>query len=366
MKMKHETTDTSQLTKLELDSALPFADQVADHFRSLILEGSLGFGDELPSAKTFSDVSHVTVLQAYRRLAGEGYLDVRRAKRTRVAVNVQSRRYVLLGFSKEHRLYEDIFLSEFQQVAQFEGRNPEVFNLGATRNVQTFDEADRLMPAPLRAIINGGQLRACFLSMADRMPGLLEWMTRRRVPHVAFHPLSGVSHAIFDHVAIYADAIRLLASKGCRRVAVLPWHWERMPAEIQHLQRELPGLKWIEKRAFGYEKDAPFECGRRFARFLLEAGPDERPEALLVADDIVGLGAMLEIKERGLRIPRDIRLLVTSVETQILPAFSGCDLIITPASGLIQTALTLAEDVIAAKVPAGTARAAPYRIVPGE
>ena len=55
-----------------------------------------------------------------------------------------------------------------------------------------------------------------------------------------------------------------------------------------------------------FEGDFRFEGGRMAATDILEL--DKRPTAVVVANDMMALGAMQEFKAAGLQIPRDISI----------------------------------------------------------
>jgi DNA-binding LacI/PurR family transcriptional regulator len=56
-----------------------------------------------------------------------------------------------------------------------------------------------------------------------------------------------------------------------------------------------------------YESDFRLEGGRRAARAMLDAG--EVPTAVMVANDMMALGAMQEFHSAGLSIPQDISII---------------------------------------------------------
>jgi DNA-binding LacI/PurR family transcriptional regulator len=347
---------------LVFNPSLPLAGQVVDYYRSMILDGRLRFGDELPPAKQFEGVSHVTVLNAYRKLADEGYITLQRAKKTRVAKSFENQRYVILSFySKIPMAFEDALLAKCQQLAFYNGRKPDVFYLGHGDEIRTLEEAKAAIPDYLNSAINQGQIRAAFIHHACHIPGVIKLLQEKNIPYVALNPIKNVRHVWFDELKIYEDAVRFLAGKGCRNIKVCPWHWDNPPAELKGLFREFPGLEWGKEKC-NPRHTSPIEEGRNFALECLNSSK-KKTDALIVADDIAGLGALVALKEKGLRIPQDIRLLVTSHKSQILPVFSGCDLIITPFEDLVSKAVSLVEKVIRGEKPAGAFETAEHQIV---
>jgi GntR family transcriptional regulator len=64
---------------IDLDSATPVNRQIVDQLRTRLVEGEVGPGDVLPSVRRLAvdlGVHFNTVADAYRTLAGEGWLDV--------------------------------------------------------------------------------------------------------------------------------------------------------------------------------------------------------------------------------------------------------------------------------------------------
>lgn len=65
---------------LDRTSPVPLHHQLYEHLRSLILTGQMGAGARLPSTRTLASdlkVSRTTVIGAYERLSGEGYIEGR-------------------------------------------------------------------------------------------------------------------------------------------------------------------------------------------------------------------------------------------------------------------------------------------------
>jgi DNA-binding transcriptional regulator YhcF (GntR family) len=69
--------------RIDLDSTVPAYRQIVDALRALMVEGRLAAGDQLPTVRELAldlGVHHNTVAQAYRELAAEGWLDLRRRR----------------------------------------------------------------------------------------------------------------------------------------------------------------------------------------------------------------------------------------------------------------------------------------------
>src|SRR5580704_5095136 len=75
-------TDAMTL-RIDLDSAVPAYRQIVDGLRILLVGGKLAPGSELPSVRRVAvdlGVHFNTVAEAYRTLAGEGWIDLRHGR----------------------------------------------------------------------------------------------------------------------------------------------------------------------------------------------------------------------------------------------------------------------------------------------
>jgi len=74
---------SQRIIRIDVDSPVPAYRQIADAIRALMVEGALSPGDPLPTVRQLAvdlAVHHNTVAQAYRDLADEGWLDLRRGR----------------------------------------------------------------------------------------------------------------------------------------------------------------------------------------------------------------------------------------------------------------------------------------------
>ncbi len=78
---------TAPLLRIDLSSRVPAYEQIVGEVRALLVAGELAPGDPLPTVRQLAadlGVHHNTVAQAYRQLAEEGWLDLRRGRGARV------------------------------------------------------------------------------------------------------------------------------------------------------------------------------------------------------------------------------------------------------------------------------------------
>ncbi|HWG59699.1 MAG TPA: GntR family transcriptional regulator [Candidatus Acidoferrales bacterium] len=73
--------------RIDVSSQTPAYEQIAGEIRALLVSGQLGPGWRLPTVRQLAldlNVHHNTVAQAYRVLAAEGWLELRRGRGVRV------------------------------------------------------------------------------------------------------------------------------------------------------------------------------------------------------------------------------------------------------------------------------------------
>ena len=69
------------MLRIDLASKVPVYEQIASGLRAELVAGRFGPGDKLPTVRALAidlGVHHNTVAEAYRELAGEGWLELKR------------------------------------------------------------------------------------------------------------------------------------------------------------------------------------------------------------------------------------------------------------------------------------------------
>jgi LacI family transcriptional regulator len=140
---------------------------------------------------------------------------------------------------------------------------------------------------------------------------LIDELAARKVP-VVFHNVGitgeHMSDVLVDYGSGIEEAIEHLVALGHRRIAHIagPARFRsagiRRQAFLDSVARHLP----TSPTPAIYEGDFKFEGGRRAASEILAA--DEFPTAVVVANDLMALGAMHEFRAAGLSIPQDISI----------------------------------------------------------
>lgn len=135
---------------------------------------------------------------------------------------------------------------------------------------------------------------------------------KRKKTSIVFHDLGVVgekmSRVSLDYAVGVDEAVRHLVSLGHRNIAHIAGSHQihsagvRRKAFAESMHRQLPK----ENEPKVYEGDFRFEGGRQAANQIL--AESSLPTAVIVANDLMALGAMQEFKAAGLRIPQDISI----------------------------------------------------------
>jgi LacI family transcriptional regulator len=149
------------------------------------------------------------------------------------------------------------------------------------------------------------------LMTAELEPGLIEELARKNVK-VVFNDTGVVgenmSNIMIDFSTGIEEAVRHLVSLGHEKIAHIAGTSRvktgliRREAFINSMKKYLP--ETTEPLIF--EGDFRFESGRMAASEILDLA--EMPTALVVANDLMALGAMQELKSNGISIPNDISI----------------------------------------------------------
>ena len=136
---------------------------------------------------------------------------------------------------------------------------------------------------------------------------------KKKKTSVVFHDLGIVgekmSNIVLDYAVGIEEAVQHLVSLGHKKIVHIAGSHEihsagvRRQAFIDSMKRHLPK----DHKPKIYEGDFRFEGGRRAANeILLEK---DLPTAVVVANDLMALGALAEFKAAGLHIPKDISII---------------------------------------------------------
>lgn len=161
---------------------------------------------------------------------------------------------------------------------------------------------------------------AAIVSEMDR--GLIAQLDEYRIPTVFFDvgsPGPNIANIRVDYRRGMEKLIAYLYSLGHRRVGFVGHHVSLGPInQRQNVVLDAVG-GYSDLRVETAADEDSLEGGRRAAKALLAANPTIT--AMICANDLMALGALRELRERGLRVPSDIS--VTGFDNIQLSQFSA-------------------------------------------
>jgi len=138
-------------------------------------------------------------------------------------------------------------------------------------------------------------------------------VAKRKKTSIVFHDLGVVgekmSNVILDYTVGIEEAVQHLVSLGHKNIAHIAGshtiHSGRIREEafLNAMKKHFPQ----DEKPKIYEGDFRFEGGRSAAHQMLQE--KDVPTAVVVANDLMALGAMQEFKSAGLQIPQDISII---------------------------------------------------------
>ncbi len=138
-------------------------------------------------------------------------------------------------------------------------------------------------------------------------------VAKRKKTSIVFHDLGVVgermSNVILDYAVGIDEAVQHLVSLGHKNIAHIAGSHDiysgriREKAFLDAMKKHFPN----SAKPKVYEGDFRFEGGRSAAHQILQE--KKLPTAVLVANDLMALGAMQEFKSAGLLVPQDISII---------------------------------------------------------
>jgi DNA-binding LacI/PurR family transcriptional regulator len=152
------------------------------------------------------------------------------------------------------------------------------------------------------------------LSSTNHNDRRIQILQQAKIPFVAFgrvNPDWDLPYIDVDGAAGIVQAVNYLYDLGHRRIAIIAWPESSLTGGIRlsgyfegmHARGIEPDPLWIARG----EHSAAF--GRQAAAAFLSLEASRRPTAIIAISDLMATGAMLEIQDRGLEIPRDLSVI---------------------------------------------------------
>ncbi len=288
-----------------------------DWLRGQIVSGKLAPGQQLPTQVALCRrhrVSHLTVQRAIGSLKREGFIHTRLRDGAYVANRPPHRHDYALVFAEDPSQVTNWsrFYTSLQNAAAM---------LGPTADC-------RFLPFfGVRGPQHGGDYeRLAELVQADRLAGLIfvqgehyvadtPLVTRPGLPRVTFK-----SRQLFPHIPIVTYDLRQFADRaaawcrerGTRRVALIAMYSKpEMLRNFEECFAEAVTAHGLEHRPEWYLPAAAesAEAARYWTQLLMRLPPQDRPEAVLVADDNFVEPAMAGLHAARVRVPDDVAVI---------------------------------------------------------
>lgn len=314
------------LESIILDRPLPLVQQISVQVRALIQEGKFPVGSKLPPTAELarmwgSDVR--TVHYAMTALVKEGLLARKPGSGSIVRSRSEKLTQVALYCSHETLGFKGSrYIQALQAALAAELRNN---GLAACHWVdpRTDEESGGQWEA-----MTGAARRREFQAVIGLSAGLpqLAWLSRLPVPS-AFHCSGNIPNKVVYDSGHFAElTLKALARRGCRSVGLispLPTHVINK-SHAHHPYEEFYGF-FVEKAGeCGIEirnewmRVCHHENSRRglddehfgYEEFRALWKSKRRPNALVIYPDSIASGVLMAIAERGVRVPRDLKLVI--------------------------------------------------------
>jgi DNA-binding LacI/PurR family transcriptional regulator len=263
-------------------------------------------GDRMPSVRelaTLVGVSVKTLRAAQALLAKDGLLEIRHGsgvyltERARpLGVGIYSEFNILQPRTSSFHSLVPHFLREFLEQ---QGVQADIY-IGKSR---PGDRDNGPSNTRFRADVENGRLDAVAILNAPSTSGWGTWAQQLAIPAVGMHTPYQVQ---VGYGEIITQAVRRLALQGSRRIAMLAWYKGGLK-EALHDALNGCGLdffpEWIRHdlhpmlSGAGWEEFREIWMARR-----------EKPDGLLVADDMLFDEARIAIQELGIRVPEELQI----------------------------------------------------------
>ncbi len=293
-------------------------ERVARSLRAQLPSLCLG-GDRMPTVRTLAarfGVSVETLRAAQALLAQEGLLEIRHGSGVFLTesarprwIGIYSNLDVLHPATSHYHRQVIWSLRQWLQARQVQ---TEVY-VGESK----IDENRELCPASRFARdVAEGKLDGLALLSVPASTAWKGWVAQLTIPVVGALSAFEVS-TDYDHM-VY-EGIRILREQGSERIALLCWDFLHLQKPFEQVLAEAGCAyhpDWVRGNLHPMLKGAGWEEFRE-----IWASRREKPDGLLVGDDLLFAEACVAIQEMGIRVPEQLRLVTHANKgaTQALP-----------------------------------------------
>jgi DNA-binding LacI/PurR family transcriptional regulator len=189
------------------------------------------------------------------------------------------------------------------------------------------------------------------------LPSNDAWYTRVRgcpIPVVGAMTPYTVTH---DVAAITREAVARLAAQGCRRLGFIAWHGEAAFVEAVKNHGLTPCDAWVRA-----DLD-PASRGSGWEEFREIWSAPEKPDGLVILDDMLFADAQLALFEMGVRVPEQVRLAVATSRNASPPTRVPLTAFESDPAELAAELVALLRQRLAGELTAPVTRYLPFREV---
>lgn len=322
-----------------LSSPAPLREQLANHLRQEITLGKIKKGTVLPSANQFANISHPTVLKAYKQLQQEGLILTKRALGSVVLEVKSSLCYGIVINATNDNNYAIQYANNLLQTLLVT-----ISNKGASFRIYAVDEKVINNPEPipelLRQDVDQGFVHGVFLWGGPFQDSLFNWLENRKIKSVALFAKANIPTVNVDSLTMVKQGLAYLRKKGhkslliCSTIALYD--------KISDLSQTVLGEDFDFRVVAPHSVRFPGTCvewGRNCVEQFC-SDPVNAPDAVFVVDDWTGLGVLTALKNKKKTKAKNIDLLVACNRGPLVDALEDCDRMVVDIDDLAESAWT--------------------------
>ncbi|MBI4025224.1 MAG: substrate-binding domain-containing protein [Verrucomicrobia bacterium] len=275
-------------------------------------------GDIIPSVTCLADqysFNRLTILKALNHLAHEGYLSVEQGRGTFVKAS-RSKTCIGMLFAT------DVFHEPSTRIASLWSKAAQEFFHGRDEELKFYVDHSHLFAKdiPNHDLFNDverGNVRGLITVESNALDVLARssFWKNHRVPLVAITMSRAVPHTVrMDRRAMTEMGLEFIQQRGGHRVGVIGFSKPSFDQEHAHFLAQAAAcnlqtrLEWTPPHAAYNEEE-----GYRNMLKLWEC--PEKPDALLITDDIMGKGVVQALLQLNVQVPRQLLIVCHANKT---------------------------------------------------
>jgi len=315
----------------KLKKHISYEDQVGEVIREKVISGEFAAGEKIPSSREIAaslDTNSFTVLKALRDLQSEGLLIS--YPRRGIFVQKREEKLTCVGVYNGTSAKESLYAHAVQ-----EALTDELQKAGIEMDVWINSRPRELRGEPWELLVKAAERRRfqAFIGIGIKMSEI-EWQQKLPVP-VAFlgAPPSFRNNVTTDFRQFVEASLQELAGQGCRSVGFLApligveggcypdGSHDIFFDMLEHFMDVATDLGLTVKndwmRVYNLADFDPVQDQEQFGHeeFLKLWSAPEKPEGLVVFPDTVARGLLLALREKQVRVPEELKLVLHKNES---------------------------------------------------